>query len=487
MRSRVFSAIVSLAMFMRVALILALLATCGGGGGNPIGDPSGGNPIGNPSENAGSSSSSSSLGPTTDIRDYGNLSAAIKAIGSTQTTLVIPNAQILTENTTIPPNIYLVIQNGGTITKNSSYTLTIQGPFEAGLYQVFVGFSPGDVTFGYGAKKEIYPEWWGAKSNDGGRTDSKAAIDSAVAAILENNGGVIAFYGPTYGISDLVAINKNNIQLKGGNNKVPTILCKSATAGIAFSKGGSTYIYNATIEGLTIHGNLLGGTGLVLNWASETCFKDLTILRCAVGIRTAGDATSIFSLNTSLKENTTHLKIESGSTLKFLGGHFFSCTNIADIKTCYGLTFEKVYIEGFDIAFDIKNATEAKAINSLIVDDCYWLSTSGGSTNNCRIFKFTSDNLVRGIYASLNFTNNHIYTTAMKYLLEVDYSGGHSWSNKIIARLRDNNWYGALNATAFIHTNETSDQDHLHVTFEDNLAPAGVSVQDGSGGYITVK
>jgi hypothetical protein len=75
----------------------------------------------------------------------------------------------------------------------------------------------------------------------------------------------------------------------------------------------------------------------------------------------------------------------------------------------------------------------------------------------------------------------------MKYLLEVDYSGGHSWSNRIIALMRDNNWYGALNATAFIHTNETLDPNHLRVIFEDNLAPAGVSVQDGSCGYITVR
>jgi hypothetical protein len=432
-------------------------------------------------------SNSSISGQLTDVREYGNLSAAIRALGTTPATLVVTNSQVITENTVIPSNIHLVIENGGMITKDLFHSLTINGPFEAGLYRVFAGFSPGDVTFGYGAKKEIYPEWWGAKSNDGGATDCKAAIDSAVASFHENTGGVITFYGPIYGISDLVTINKNNTQLKGGNNKVPTILCKSASAGITFSKGGSTYIYNASIEGLTIHGNSLGGTGLVLNWASDTTFKDLLIRRCAVGIRTTGNGTSIFSLNTTLSENTTHLSIESGSSMKFLGGHFFSCKNIADITTCYGLTLEKVFIESFDVAFNINNTNDAKGIYSLIVNDCYWLSTSGGSTNECRIFKFTSDNIAGGIFANVKFINNFIYTTSMKYLLEVDYSGGHSWSNRIIALIRDNDWYGDSNAIAFIHTTETMDRNHLHVTFQDNIAPNGVSAQDGSGGYVIIK
>ena len=132
MSNRVFHSIASVTMFIGMIVTLSLLVACGGGPSGPSGDPSG-NGIIDSSSTGNSNNTSSSSGPTTDVRDYGNLSTAIEAIGAAQTTLVISTPQILTENTTIPPNIGLVIQNGGTITKDSLYTLALNGPFEAGL------------------------------------------------------------------------------------------------------------------------------------------------------------------------------------------------------------------------------------------------------------------------------------------------------------------------------------------------------------------
>jgi hypothetical protein len=119
------------------------------------------------------------------IGDYASLAAAITAIGATETTLVIDSGITLTANATIPATLSLRIPKGGSITKASTYTLTINGPFEAGLYQVFSGFSGSDILFGKGTIKGIRPEWFGAKADDS--TDCTSAFDVADASAVASN------------------------------------------------------------------------------------------------------------------------------------------------------------------------------------------------------------------------------------------------------------------------------------------------------------
>jgi hypothetical protein len=116
-------------------------------------------------------------GPWVDVRNYVSINVAITAIGASVTTLLIPNAQITAGNVTIPSTLTLKILNGGSIVHTHPDILTINGPFEAGLYQVFSGFSAGDVTFGANSIKEAYPQWWG--------TDV-AAFRCAIASIVTN-------------------------------------------------------------------------------------------------------------------------------------------------------------------------------------------------------------------------------------------------------------------------------------------------------------
>ncbi len=124
--------------------------------------------------------------PWYDARSYTSISAAVTAIGATVGTLVVPNAQTLTANLIIPSTLNLYIPKGGSIAKASTYTVTINGPFEAGLYQVFTGFAKGDVTFGLNGQR-INPEWWGAVGDATGitaiGTDSTSAINQAFASV----------------------------------------------------------------------------------------------------------------------------------------------------------------------------------------------------------------------------------------------------------------------------------------------------------------
>lgn len=109
--------------------------------------------------------------------DYGNLNAAVKAIGKTTATLVISTPSPLTDNLTIPANILVKMPITGSINRGA-YNLIINGPFECGLYKVFNG--TGTVTFGNGSVKEVFPQWWGARQD--GISDDTIAIQSALSS-----------------------------------------------------------------------------------------------------------------------------------------------------------------------------------------------------------------------------------------------------------------------------------------------------------------
>jgi len=106
--------------------------------------------------------------------NYTTLELANTAAYNAGKLLVIAQNYTLTANTTLTAAIQVI--KGGSFTKASTYTLTINGSFEAGLYQVFSGFATG-VTFGDGTIKEAIPHWWYSGSGDW-----SSAIQSALAS-----------------------------------------------------------------------------------------------------------------------------------------------------------------------------------------------------------------------------------------------------------------------------------------------------------------
>jgi hypothetical protein len=101
---------------------------------------------------------------------------------------------VTTGNFTVPAHVTLKIEQGGTITVSSGKTLTINGPFQAGLYQVFAG--SGTVEFGKGSVAEVLPEWW-SNNTVPGSTDMGPALNSAAKSI-SSHGGVIKLQCTTY-------------------------------------------------------------------------------------------------------------------------------------------------------------------------------------------------------------------------------------------------------------------------------------------------
>src|SRR5271169_2997016 len=74
------------------------------------------------------------------ISQYGSLSTALSSIGSSVKTLVIDQPITLSATTTVPTNIFTVIDQAGSITKTVPCYLIFSGPFFANRNSAFVGF-----------------------------------------------------------------------------------------------------------------------------------------------------------------------------------------------------------------------------------------------------------------------------------------------------------------------------------------------------------
>ena len=102
-------------------------------------------------------------GPWVDADAYTLLADAVTAASGK--TLLIRSVKALPGDQTIGASVSVLVLKGGSFTNCATHTLTINGPFSAGLYQVF----DGPVIFSYTSTEAIYPQWFGAKgdaSND---------------------------------------------------------------------------------------------------------------------------------------------------------------------------------------------------------------------------------------------------------------------------------------------------------------------------------
>ena len=137
-------------------------------------------------------------GPEVDARAYGTagtqaaIVAALADIGSKQKTLVLypsltdtSTTWALTADQAIPANVSLKVSRGAVLTVATGKTLTINGPLEAELYQIFSCTGTGKVVFGTHSIKEALPEWWGATAN--GSTDDYSALQKC----LDSNAATI--------------------------------------------------------------------------------------------------------------------------------------------------------------------------------------------------------------------------------------------------------------------------------------------------------
>jgi hypothetical protein len=176
---------------------------------------------------------------------------------------VPPGTWPVAANTTITANILLKPESGAVLTVATGVTLTINGPFEAGLYQVFSCTGTGAVHFAPSSVTTISPLWWfngtpGVYSESGqvlttpGTGDFSPAIRAAVTCkasglIAEGStncqgADVLMPAGAWPGVTSLNLTNLGNFTLRG-INKYSTYFYSTAAGYAAIDTvGANNYI-----------------------------------------------------------------------------------------------------------------------------------------------------------------------------------------------------------------------------------------------------
>lgn len=193
-------------------------------------------------------SAQSQLGilPNAHIVSSGSdLNAAVAAAGSTPTTIQVNVGTTLSASLIVPANVTLWVPQGSMIFKASTYTLTIKGGFIAGTYQVFSGFTAGDVTFSQSVP-ECYAEWWGALFN----AEDTAAIQSAMDA-----GPPVRLLNGTYNVNVTgLLVNRDGVIVRGAGKERTNINNTSVLpAVIAASNPTTATRFYAEFSDFSIH------------------------------------------------------------------------------------------------------------------------------------------------------------------------------------------------------------------------------------------
>ncbi|MBU0480052.1 MAG: right-handed parallel beta-helix repeat-containing protein [Proteobacteria bacterium] len=222
-------------------------------------------------------------GNIVDAGSYTSFSSAIDAIGGRRSTLLINNQTIVLEDKTVPQNVGLMFLNGGELDVRSGVKVAINGPLDAGLYQIFSG--TGSVSIGQRSVKEVHPEWWGAVADN--LTDAGPAIQKSIDASPE--GSVIRFGGGTYLTSAKIVFGPDRSYIGDSHSGSGTVIKQmdsSNISGAIFVSSGwvknGVFADNRVIfRDLLIHGNKENNknaqTHGVLSMNYYSVFENITV------------------------------------------------------------------------------------------------------------------------------------------------------------------------------------------------------------------
>ncbi|MDD3926088.1 MAG: glycosyl hydrolase family 28-related protein [bacterium] len=198
-------------------------------------------------------------GTVDNVRKYTDLAAAVTAIGRNVRTLLIPVGTDVKSNVTVPDNITLLFWGDGKLNITGG-TVSVNGPMEASMKQIFNCTGTGKVSF-YGSKgimDRVYPQWWGAKGDS--IADDTPAIQAAVdaaATINSNDGGTVFFpIGYYKTVKPIILPRTGNIptrtvRLQGSGMRGGTILGNMAVT--SFPRNRALIEWEQTTAGSTWH------------------------------------------------------------------------------------------------------------------------------------------------------------------------------------------------------------------------------------------
>lgn len=293
----------------------------------------------------------------------------------------------------------LSVPKGVIYVKSGTGSLTINGPFEAGLYQVFSGFAAQEVVFGNGTITAVSPTWFGFAygTNDAAQaTINLAAINKASSSLspfdadTNSRGGVVQFPAGTFVVDPGITPDRKQVEYRGASSGYTYYY------GVNAGKPGTTLVFTAGVAGfdftplsqdvasiknLKIDGNNVLRYGIKLS--GYHIIEEIAVARCASsGIYISNLGNSTHMSKVSLHDNAQYgLLIEGTSTttnsfskinahnntlggVKIAGGTFITFENSVfehnggpgliiyrpTGQNCNYLTFKNVWFEDNDVS-----------------------------------------------------------------------------------------------------------------------------------------
>lgn len=266
--------------------------------------------------------------------EFASLNAAVTAFGANKTVLVLEAGTTLdaTGNVTIPSNVQ--VRGEGGLIKFNGFTVTISGPFEAGLHQCFDVSAGGTVTFGAGSVSGVRPQWWGAVAD--GSTDAASALQAAIDACPD--GGEVWLVGGAFKCTTGLTVS-SPITIRGGDNRNANIVNLDSLSMLTFGAvaAGITATANIRMASLIVSGLGLGvanGTGVVATGAS------------------------VILDNVLIQAWDTGLSVTQGYYNKISNSHINYCKVAAKFDNCYNVSV-------FATAFKGRQEASARGVDLL--------------------------------------------------------------------------------------------------------------------------
>ncbi len=357
---------------------------------------------------------------------FGDLTKAtldtVKAsVGTTNkvTVVLIPGTWTIDDDLTITSNISLKVQPGALLAISTTKTLTINGPFDAGLYQVFSCKGTGKVTFGNGSIESVNPQWFGL-SESGAAAANTTALQNAI-----NSYSIVSIPHGIYKYDQVTITNANQvIKGVGSSSQLYKTTSVTGTNGIYLNLTGQPY--NGSISGLTLSGAAYndGATALYIKGSpSETIahgkISDIYFLDIETGIYLY-DTMGLNFGNLYFRNYTNGIKSGSSSNDHSFTGLFFYDGNTAkssvpvDTTNMNMCVFTNLVVQGTGIQKALNevggwNTYIGMRVESINGDnDSDWVTVSGNYNKFIRpMLTSLATTLPGSGYWFMNVSGNH--------------------------------------------------------------------------------
>ena len=290
------------------------------------------------------------------------LAAAITAIGSTRTRLIITEDVSVTANHTIPATCTLSIANNARITVSGGATLTI-GKFEnPGNVQVFAGVDASNhVVFSDGACEKFNLAWY---MGIGSTSDCSYAIADIITSVNNSDGGTLFVPAGQWKVNDITAPNYFNIEGVG-----QPIDDTSGNASCFIPKDGSTsYLFRLT-------GNFRNFTASHVGFSAQTNTTTSPFL--IIGVSGSSGFGATFSHCLFHADGTTSyplLNADTDQAYEIMRANFYNCQFIGvDNSKC-------AYIDSVNTQFSFQNCSFITGKGTSYAIDAY---NAGLHVQNC--------------------------------------------------------------------------------------------------------